>query len=191
MILMRKVSWRQRDLLATIPIFGAGSALHFAYDWLGEWLPVALFAAVNESVWEHLKIAFWPALLWAAAQLWLGRPQYEGYWAARGVGLMAISMTIVVVFYSYTAILGRNLLLLDITTFAVAILIGQVVANLALAAVSSRAGFRYLGLAALVLQIAAFSSFTYAPPHFMLFEDGRNGKYGLAAHGDSSRPHAD
>ena len=30
MILKREIGWRQLDLLATIPIFLAGSALHFA-----------------------------------------------------------------------------------------------------------------------------------------------------------------
>jgi hypothetical protein len=34
--------------------------LHFAFGWSGRWLPLALVAPVNESVWEHLKMAYWP-----------------------------------------------------------------------------------------------------------------------------------
>ena len=41
---------------------GVGTGLHFLHDlW-----PVpltAVFAPVNESVWEHLKLLFWPMLL--------------------------------------------------------------------------------------------------------------------------------
>jgi hypothetical protein len=48
-----------------VPIVLAGSALHFAFDWSGHWLPLALIAAVNESVWEPMKLAFWPAVTWA------------------------------------------------------------------------------------------------------------------------------
>lgn len=43
----------------------SGSALHFVFEWLEEWPPVALIAAVNESVWEHLKLAFWPGMIYA------------------------------------------------------------------------------------------------------------------------------
>lgn len=181
-MLKLEIGWRQLDLFATIPIFLAGSALHFAYGWLGQWPPVAFFAAVNESVWEHLKIAFWPALIWAFVQLWLGRPRKIGYWAARGFGLLTISVVIVVVFYGYTSILGANFLPLDITTFAMSILIGQAVSNFALSAVRSSRLVRILGQAALVAQVGAFSVFSYAPPHLMLFKDARNGLYGLAAY---------
>jgi hypothetical protein len=190
-VLKREIGWRQLDLLATIPIFVSGSALHFAFGWLGEWPPAALFAAVNESVWEHLKIAFWPALFWAAAQLQFGRPREEGYWGARGFGLLAISMVIILVFYGYTAILGQNLLVLDIATFAIAILIGQSVSILALSAVRRRPVLRIVGLTALIAQIGAFSAFTFAPPHLMLFKDQRNGLYGLAASDAISHRRAD
>lgn len=188
---MREIGSLRLELLATIPIFVAGSALHFAYSWLGGWPAAALFAAVNESVWEHLKIAFWPALLWAAVQLRRGQPQEDGYWAARGFGLLAMSMSMAVFFYGYTALLGNNLLLLDIATFGLAILIGQAVSILALYVVHGRPGLQIVGLAALFAQIVAFSAFTYAPPHLFLFKDTRNGLYGLAAFKGPSRHHVD
>jgi hypothetical protein len=184
----REIGWRQVDQLATIPVFAAGSALHFAYGWLGEWPLAAFFAAVNESVWEHLKIAFWPALLWAALQLRLGRPREDGYWAARGLGLFAPSMAIIVVFYGYTAFLGDNLLLLDIAIFAMAILIGQSISNLALSAVRRSLVLGIVGLAALFAQIAVFSACSYMPPHLTLFEDRRNGLCGLSAYEGPSHP---
>ena len=37
----------------------AGTALHFLHSWLPNPL-TALFAPVNESVWEQLKLLFWP-----------------------------------------------------------------------------------------------------------------------------------
>ena len=41
-----------------------GAALHFLYDLLPGPL-TALFSPINESVWEHLKLLFWPMLLGA------------------------------------------------------------------------------------------------------------------------------
>ena len=40
-----------------------GTLLHFTYEWSGENLFVGSFSAVNESVWEHLKLVFFPMLI--------------------------------------------------------------------------------------------------------------------------------
>lgn len=40
-----------------------GTLSHFFFDWSGENRLVGIFAAVNESTWEHLKLLFFPALL--------------------------------------------------------------------------------------------------------------------------------
>ena len=41
-----------------------GTLLHFTYGWSGENPFVALYSPVNESVWEHLKLLFFPVLLY-------------------------------------------------------------------------------------------------------------------------------
>ena len=45
-----------------------GTLLHFLYDWLGGALWVTPFSGVNESTWEHMKLLFWPMLLFAVVQ---------------------------------------------------------------------------------------------------------------------------
>lgn len=42
-----------------------GTLLHFLYEISHHNKYVALFAAVNESTWEHIKIALTPTLLWS------------------------------------------------------------------------------------------------------------------------------
>jgi hypothetical protein len=76
---------------AIMPIFLPGSILHFAYDWSGGWRPVAPVGAVNESVWEHLKIAYWPALLSGLVEWRMLKLRYPGFWAARSLGLLVMS----------------------------------------------------------------------------------------------------
>jgi len=91
--------------------------MHFAFGWLRDWTPLALVAAVNESIWEHLKLAFWPGVLWA----WImPLPPDSSRWevlSAKGMILAITAILIVKIFTTYTAILGRNLLFLDIGTF--------------------------------------------------------------------------
>lgn len=43
-----------------------GSVLYFAFELSGEWPPAGIIAAVNESVFEYLKLTFWPTLIYAA-----------------------------------------------------------------------------------------------------------------------------
>ena len=35
-----------------------GTLLHFVFDWSGGNVAAALFSAVNESIWEHMKLLF-------------------------------------------------------------------------------------------------------------------------------------
>jgi len=54
------------ELVGIAVISVLGSVLHFAFEWSGNSAPVGVFAAVNESVFEHLKLTYWPALVYAA-----------------------------------------------------------------------------------------------------------------------------
>lgn len=40
-----------------------GTLLHFMYEFSGHNKIVSLFAAVNESTWEHIKIALTPTFI--------------------------------------------------------------------------------------------------------------------------------
>ena len=46
-------------------IFGIvlGTLLHFAFEWSNKSNLIAAFSSVNESTWEHLKLAFFPMLI--------------------------------------------------------------------------------------------------------------------------------
>ena len=85
------------ELIGAAFMIAAGSVLHFAFDWLGGWYPLALVAAVNESIWEHLKLAFWPGVAWGV----LIRPPEEfsrlDVLAAKGFSLLATAALIVVI----------------------------------------------------------------------------------------------
>jgi hypothetical protein len=52
-------------MIGIIFIIVLGSNLHFTFEWSGSQAVVGVFSAVNESVWEHLKLGFWPAVVFA------------------------------------------------------------------------------------------------------------------------------
>jgi hypothetical protein len=157
-----------------------GTVLHFAFDWSGRWVPLAPIAAVNESVWEHLKLGFWPALVYGALEYSrLGRSA-KNFPLAKTLGICLIPITIVVLFYSYVAILGRDLLIADILTFVVAVIVGQLVGSKLL--MTSPLPERLNRLAPIALAVVAilFILFTFHPPQSPLFRDPVTGGYGVA-----------
>lgn len=166
--------------LVGIPIiFCCGSALHFAFEWCGRLPIVAPFAAVNESVWEHLKLAFWPAVLYAVVEYAAFGKDVAGFGVAKSVGILAMPLCVVLLFYGYKALLGHHVLWLDILIFLVAVSVGQASSCLLLAAERRHAGLEWVGLAALFLLGLCFAAFSFRPPRLPIFQDSVTGKYGL------------
>ncbi len=93
----------------------AGSALHFLYDALPNPL-TALISPVNESVWEHLKLLFFPTL---ATALVLSRrePQPHRFWSGFFAALLAAPLALTGVYYLLLAGFGVSSTALDITLY--------------------------------------------------------------------------
>jgi hypothetical protein len=175
---VRREIWKWEMLGIPFIVF-TGSALHFVFAWSGESRVVALIAAVNESVWEHLKLAFWPSICWSLFEYVKLRPDARSFWSAKGYAMLVAPLSIVTIFYSYTSLRGGNLLALDIATFVIATAMGQLASARLLTAGVNMASLRMLGQALLVCQLGAYATFTYAAPPLNLFEDARNGSRGL------------
>lgn len=159
---------RWRSVLSAIVVFSAGCLLHFAWEWSGRSGIVAVFAAINESTWEHLKIAFWPALALTPIQRKI-YGSFPGWLPATAIRCVLPSLVIVALFYGYTALLGRNYLAADISIFAIAIFVGEFLGH---AVLTREFGitFRIGVLGLLVLATVLFATLTFRPPKFFLFE---------------------
>jgi hypothetical protein len=167
------------ELGGIIFIVVLGSLLHFAFEWSGNWPPLGAIAAVNESVWEHLKLGFWPALLYAALEYGRFGKSANNFPFAKTAGIYLIPVTIVVLYYAYTAILGHGLLVVDIAIFVVAVIIGQLVSYKLLMASALPARVNRFAPVALVILAILFVLFTFYPPQIPLFRDSVTGGYGI------------
>lgn len=167
------------ELTGFIVIFIIGSMLHFVFELFNKWSPIGLIAAVNESVWEHLKLAFWPAVAYSGIEYNYIKKLTNNFMIAKTIGIYLMPITIVILFYSYQAILGVESLLLDILIFGLAILIGQLTSYKLLTSPQLSISLNKLGLIALVLLGIIFSLFTYYPPHLPIFRNPITGGYGI------------
>jgi len=141
--------------------------------------PAGAIAAVNESIWEHLKLGFWPALLYAALEYGRFGKSANNFLFAKTAGIYLIPVTIVVLYYAYTAILGHGLLPVDIAIFVVAVIVGQVVSYRLLTAPPLPAMLNRFSPVALAVLAILFVLFTFYPPEFPLFRDSVTGGYGI------------
>jgi len=167
------------ELSGALFILLVGSILHFVFEWTGEFLPVAPFAPVNESVWEHLKMAFWPALVWALIERAPLRGRVNNFLLAKSAGILLMPPVIAAFFYTYTAILGHHLLALDATSFVLAILAGQYVSFRLLTGDERNPVEARLFMILIIVAGLMFVTFTFVPPHVGLFMDGPSGQFGI------------
>ena len=149
-------------------IFGA--VLHYTYDLSGQMRFVGYISAINESVWEHLKLIFFPFLLWSILEYFVyGRAEVD-FFAVKATAVLAAMAFVVVFFYTYTGILGFNLLVMDILSFAGGVLTQSVVSfRLLNACVRGDYSDNIKGILTLMLLSACFIVWTDTPPALGIF----------------------
>jgi hypothetical protein len=167
------------ELIGIAVISVLGSALHFAFELSGEWPPIGIIAAVNESVFEHLKLTFWPTVIYAAITYRLLRDSTSNFIIAKTVGVYVMPVTIIVLFYAYTTLTGIENFSIDIAIFILAVAAGQLISSRILKMAQLPQWLKWLSLAFLIILALIYGLLTYYPPHVPFFQDANTGTYGL------------
>lgn len=148
-----------------------GASLHYTFELSNfQNIIVAFFSAVNESTWEHLKMVFWPGLIFMLIEYTYVRDVVRNYLVAKTAGLFLMPLIITIGWYTYTPFTGRSIFPLDLTLFYIAVLVGQIVSYKLLTAPRLAPRFKTIAMGMFVLMLFAFSTFTFFPPRIFLFE---------------------
>ena len=155
-----------------------GTLLHFFFDWTGGSFWAALIAAVNESIWEHMKLIFLPMVVFSAFQRRYF-PEIRGFWWVKLTGILTALVLIPALYYTYTGALGVKADWFNITIFFIA-----AAAAFRLETALFRRGKACPlpeGLAVVLIGLigAAFLAFTFSPPEIPLFQDPQNRSFGF------------
>lgn len=111
-------------IIAYIFVGILGTLAHFFYDWTDNNFVVGLITPVNESTWEHMKLIFFPMLIYSFAVIPYLKKTYPCIESAFLGGTIIGTASIPVLFYTYSGIIGKTYMVLDIGTFFAALLIG-------------------------------------------------------------------
>ncbi len=148
----------------------AGVFLHFAYELSDEAKLVGYFGAVNESVWEHLKLIFWPVFLFSLIEFFAYGKNVKDFFAIKMCSLFCSLMFLVVFFYTYSGILGFSLPALDIGLFFVSAFLNQYISyRLLTSSGSGDNSDSFRGFIVLMLLAVCFIIWTYSPPMLGIF----------------------
>ena len=163
-------SLKRFTIIGIILVLIAGTISHFVYDWSGQNVFVGFFFPVNESIWEHKKLVFFPMLLYSFYINQKMKDTNPCVTSSFLLGTLVGTALIPIIFYTYSGILGFNLLVLDLLTFALSVLSGFYAAYKA--TLSCRfASYERLLKIAVFLMAVAFFYFTYFPPDIAFFEN--------------------
>ena len=160
-------------------VFLMGALLHFVFEWSGESRIVGLFASVNESVWEHFKQGFWPMCLYAAIEYRFLRGRVNNFLTGKAVAVYIIPIITGLVFYGYTAIIGEEILIVDILIFLVAIVVGQLTSYMIITSVKLPKYTNVVSPIFIILLALILILFTLYPPQLPIFLDANTGTYGI------------
>lgn len=156
-----------------------GTLLHFLFDWTGGNVVVGLFSAVNESIWEHMKLLFYPMVLFALVEFFYWGKNIESFWGIKLIGILIGIAVIPVLYYTYTGILDINADWFNIAIFFLAAgLVYWVETKLFEKDFSCPVGAR-VSVFLIILIAGLFTVFTFFPPQIPLFADPISGTYGL------------
>lgn len=175
--------WNEPRII--FPIFGfaltslAGTLLHFLPDLVQSNL-VYLIAPANESIFEHLKLLFYPYLLFSAVEYVAYGKDVRGFLGAKLRGVLIGEAFIVAAHYIYSGILGKRISAIDISLFFIAAAIAYIIPCLLIKSGKAKRYSAATAATALILMIAFFTVFTFMPLHIGIFADPVSGGYGIA-----------
>lgn len=160
----------KRNVIAFFIISIIGTLSHFVYEWTGKPYLIGLFFPVNESTWEHLKLLFFPSLIYFAVVYFTLKEKPANYASAAAVSLFSGMVSIVVMFYTYQGIIGRNIDFLNILIYFLGVIVTlYVMQRIIKREILSSGISNIISLLYLFLMAILFIAFSFNPPSLGIF----------------------
>ncbi len=147
-----------------------GSILHFVYGWTGGSVFVAPFSAINESTWEHMKLIYFPMLIYALIQSHFFK-DCNNFWCIKLIGFLTGLTLIPVLFYTFNGIFGKSPDFVNIAIFFIAVAVAFIIENYLFKSGSFQCGYNKFAFFIIIFIGVIFVIFTFIPPQLPLFKD--------------------
>lgn len=168
-------------IISIITISVVGTLSHFLYDMSKHNKIIGLFAAVNESVWEHIKIALTPTILWGLVD-GLTYGANPNYFVAKFISLLVIILLMPTLYYGHKMLIKKEMLILDIISFYIVIIASQYSFYYLINIGEVYFILKYLSCVGIFILFGGYMIHTLMPAKSIIFKDPISNKYGFKGH---------
>ncbi len=174
---MDKTKIKNYQIFSVIFTCILGTFLHFTYQFFCENMFIASFSAINESVWEHLKLLFFPMFLTTIIGYFYIGKNTHNFLCSKTLAILFSILFIIIFFYTYTGILKRSIVFIDISSFFVAVILGEYLAYKLIT--NNFICNNTIAIFILITLLISFILFTYFTPNIEIFRDPVSNQYGI------------
>ncbi len=162
-----------------ISIFG--TLLHFLYDISSHNKIVGVFSSVNESVWEHIKLALTPTFIYSLIDGYF-YGAYDNYFFAKLISILSIIIVMPILFYGTKLFLKKHITIINILIFFITVFISELSMYLILFSNPVSYLLKYISLIFLFILFGSYLLLTLFPIESIIFKDPITNKYGYDGH---------
>lgn len=132
-----------------------------------EWF--AYIGMANNSVWEHLKITFYSYVFFTVIEFILVGKEYYGFWYSKSIASYFFPSLILIGYYTYVGIFGKDLVGVNIVLSLIALGITQYMSYRLILSKRYPIDYSYMYIIGLAMGIVIFTYWTKYPPQIPLF----------------------
>lgn len=163
-----KLSVKHWQLLGFISTSILGTILHFLYEWTHRAVFVAPFASINESTWEHMKLLFWPMIIFAFIQCSYFK-ENKNFWCIKAKSIMLGLVLIPTIYYTYNGAISKSPDWLNISIYYIAAAIAYIFEYKLLKKEVKKDCSEELAISLLCIIAFLFVIFTFITPNLRIF----------------------
>ena len=155
-----------------------GTILHFLYDWSNKSPLVAPFSGINESTFEHMKLLYFPMLIFAIIESFFFKED-KRFWCVKLRGILLGLALIPIIFYTYNGVIGKSPDWVNIAIFFVAAALSYLYETKLFLSTKFKCKSQQLAILLLCIMTIFFVIFTFYPPKLNIFKDPISNDYGI------------
>lgn len=166
---------KKLEIIGFVFVIITGSLSHFVYNWSNQQKWIGLFFATNESTFEHLKLLFYPFLLYSVFEYYVLKKSSQADYiyklpCGKTIALLAGLLSIITLFYTYTGVFGVSIVFIDISIFILAVLLSFIISYFLITRETDIGRISpYIYIVFLIILFLYFLVFSIYPPDIPLF----------------------
>lgn len=176
------VTYKKIIIIACIVSILLGVLLHFAYDISGNNMIVGLFAPVNESIWEHLKLILIPFTTFSIGFYFYTKKRFSNMFLTTLFGNIVGMFVIVLLYYLASSIFGEPSMIYNIIIFILGLIAAYSILYFGIYNedfIEETKDSTAIGICSLTLLITIFVLSTFSPIKLGITRDPVTKTYGI------------